>query len=285
LLTLVQPYPALLLRTRFERILVIADLHIGWEISLAERGIHVPSQTPKILKRLFGLIDLCKPTCLLLLGDVKHTIAKVGLEEWQDIPSFFEAVLKKVSDIKVILGNHDGNLEPLMPENVKLFPSTGIAIGDAGFFHGNAWPAPELLACQSLVMGHVHPTVVFKDPMGFRITAQIWVKAKLNGDLLAKAFLKNLGVQVKKEKNGDIVRLLRQKVNVRLKASELFIMPCFNNFLGGRSINRRGKNRYSRAVEYLGPVLRSGSVDFENAETYLLDGSFLGTVKQLKSLG
>lgn len=282
MLTPVQPYPALLLRTRTHRILVIADLHIGWEIALAQEGIHVPSQTPKILNKLLKLIDLCKPTGLLFLGDVKHTIAKVELEEWQDIPSFFEALLKKVGDIKVILGNHDGNLEPLLPENVKLLPSTGIAIGYVGFFHGNAWPAPELLTCRSLVMGHVHPTVAFNDPMGFRITAQVWVKAKLNGELLAKAFLKNLGVQV--EVNADAVKLLYQKVNVRLKASELFIMPYFNDFLGGRPINRSGRDRYPRSIEYLGPVLRSRSVDLDNAETCLLDGTFLGTISQLKSL-
>jgi len=264
--------------------LVIADLHIGWEIALAQEGIHVPSQTPKILAKLLGLIDLCKPTSLLLLGDVKHTIAKVELAEWQDIPNFFEALLKKVSDIKVVMGNHDGNLESLLPENVKLFPSTGIAVGEAGFSHGNAWPAPEVLSCRSLVMGHVHPTVAFKDPIGFRITAQVWVKAKINGELLAKAYLKSLGVQVDGKANANAVKLLYQKVNVRLRASQLFIMPYFSDFLGGRPINRSNGDRYPRAIEYLEPVLRSGSVDFDNAETYLLDGTFLGTVKQLKFL-
>jgi len=282
LLTPVQPYPALLLRTRNERILVIADLHIGWEVSLAQQGIHVPSQTPKMLNKLLQLINLCKPTSLLLLGDIKHTIAKVELEEWRDIPDFFEAVAKKVNDIQVILGNHDGNLEPLLPETVKLLPSTGMLLGDVGFFHGNAWPAPELLACRSLVMGHVHPTVAFRDPLGFRITAQVWVRAKLHGVQLARAFLKSLGAKV--DANTDAIKLLRQQVNVRLKASELFIMPCFNDFLGGRPINRSLRDRYPRSIEYLGPVLRSGSVDLDNAETYLLDGTFLGTINQLKSL-
>jgi putative SbcD/Mre11-related phosphoesterase len=263
--------------------LIVADLHIGWEVALAQEGIHVPSQTPKILKKLLQLIDLCKPKVLLFLGDVKHTIAKVELEEWQDIPDFFDALNKKVSDIRVILGNHDGNLEPLLPENVKLLPSTGTAVSNVGFFHGNAWPAPELLACRSWVMGHVHPTVVFRDPLGFRITAPVWVKTKLNAERLARAFLKNLGVRV--AVNVDAVKLLRQQVNVRLKASELFLMPCFNDFLGGHPINRNGRSGYSRSIEYLGPVLRSGSVDLDNAETYLLDGTFLGTVNQLKSLG
>lgn len=278
-----QPYPALLHRTQTQKILVIADLHIGWEVSLAQEGIHVPSQTPKMLTKLLQLIELCKPTTLLFLGDVKHTIAKVELEEWRDVPDFFETLLKKVNDIRVILGNHDGNLEPLLPENVKLLPSTGTAMANVGFFHGNAWPAPELLACRSLVIGHVHPTVAFRDPLGFRITAPVWVKAKINSEHLAKAFLKSLGV--KPRANVDAVKLLRQQHNVKLKASELFIMPCFNDFLGGRPINRSSQDRYARSIEYLGPVLRSKNVDLDNAETYLLDGTFLGTIKQLKRLG
>lgn len=283
MLSPIQPYPALLLRAHAERVLVIADLHIGWEVSLAQEGIHVPSQTPKMLSKLLQIIDLCNPTVLLFLGDVKHTIAKVALEEWRDIPDFFEALIKKVGDIRVILGNHDGNLEPLLPESVRLLPSTGTSIGGVGFFHGSAWPSPELLACRSLVMGHVHPTVAFRDPLGFRITAQVWVKARLNVERLARAFLKNLGVRVEAEV--QVVKQLRQQVNVRLRASELFIMPYFNDFLGGRPINKSGRGRYSGSIEYLGPVLRSGSVDLDNAETYLLDGTFLGTVSQLKSLG
>lgn len=282
MLTPVQPYPALLLRTRTQRTLVIADLHIGWEIALAHEGIHVPSQTPKMLNKLLQIIDLCKPSSLLFLGDVKHTIAKVELEEWRDVPEFFEALINKVNDIRVILGNHDGNLEPLLSEKVKILSSTGLALGDVGFFHGNAWPAPELLACRSLVMGHVHPTVAFRDPLGFRITAQVWVKAKVNNERLAKAFLKSLGVKV--DAKVDVAKLLLQRMQVRLKASELFIMPYFNDFLGGRPINRSSRDRYSRSVEYLGPVLRSGSVDFDNAETYLLDGTFLGTISQLRGL-
>jgi len=272
----------LLLRTRTQRTLVIADLHIGWEVALAQEGIHVPSQTPKMLNKLLQIIDLCKPSSLLFLGDVKHTIAKVELEEWRDIPDFFEALTNKVHDIRVILGNHDGNLEPLLPEKVKILPSTGIVEHNVGFFHGNAWLAPELLACRSLVMGHIHPTVAFRDSLGYRITAQVWVKAKLNGEKLIRAFLKSQGVKI--EANADVTESLRQHCHVKMKASEIFIMPCFNDFLGGRPINRSGHDRYPRSIEYLGPVLRSGGVDLDNAETYLLDGTFLGTVSQLRSL-
>jgi len=282
LLSPLPPHPAFLLRKGKERVLIIADLHIGWEVALAREGIHIPSQTPKIKNKLLKLVDLYKPTSLLLVGDIKHAIAKVELEEWRDIPDLFEALNRKVSDIKIVSGNHDGNLEPLLPPSVKIFPQTGISLWDVGFFHGNAWPAPELLQCKTLVIGHMHPTVMFRDPLGFRITAQVWVKAEVNKERLALAFLKGMGVQPKHDT--DPFKLLRQRFNVQFKVSELFIMPYFNDFLGGRPINRRIAERSAKSVEYLGPILRSRNVDIENAETFLLDGTFLGTVSQLRSL-
>jgi hypothetical protein len=34
----------------------------------------------------------------------------------------------------------------------------------------------------------------------------------------------------------------------------------------------------------IGPVLRSEAVDLDNAEIYLLDGTYLGTLNQLRRL-
>jgi len=100
------------------------------------------------------------------------------MQEWKDIPEFFEDINKQVSNIQIILGNHDGNLEPLLPETVKITAPTGASFGDVGLLHGHAWPAPELLECKSLVTAHAHPTVAIRDPMGFRMTKQVFVKAQ-----------------------------------------------------------------------------------------------------------
>jgi len=276
----VRPYPAMLLRGGTKRVLVVADLHIGWEVALTQKGIHVPSQTPKIIDKMLQLIESCKPTTLILLGDVKHTIAKAEMEEWRDIPDFFEALGKAIPNIQVIPGNHDGNLEPLLPEAVKILPLTGVALGDVGLFHGHAWPAPELLGCRSLITGHLHPMIAFRDPMGFQITRQVWVKAECDGTQLTKSLLKHLSVKIDK----DPAALLQDRFNVKLRSSKFFIMPSFNDFLGGQPINKSGASKTVKSRQFIGPVLRSGSVDTGNAEAYLLDGTFLGTVNQLRSL-
>jgi len=281
LITPASPFPALLLRRGSERVLAVADLHIGWEVSLAERGVHVPSQTPKMLDKMLQLIKLCRPTSLIFLGDVKHAIAKVVMGEWRDIPDFFETIGKKVPNIQVILGNHDGNLEPLLPKTVELLPSKGAVLWDVGFFHGHAWPAPELLGCRNLVTAHVHPMVAFRDPMGFRITRQVWVKATCNCVKLAGPLLKYMRIKV----DTDPVALLKKRFGVSVKSSSKFlIMPSFNDFLGGQTINKRALRKGVRSRAFIGPVLRCGSVDIDKAETYLLDGTFVGTVEQLRKL-
>ena len=275
-----RPHPALLLKRGPKRILVVADLHIGWEVRLAEQGIYVPSQTPKLQEKMLQLIQLYKPTRLLFLGDVKHAIAKVEMEEWRDIPDFFETLSEKIEDIQIIPGNHDGNLEPLLPETVKILPPTGIALGNVGLFHGHTWPAANLLNCSNLITAHVHPTVTFRDPLGFRITRQVWVKAPCNSMQLAKSMLKHL--RIKGDKNP--VLLLQEHSKVKLRSSQLFIMPSFNDFLGGQSINQKNLGKSGKSRAFIDPILRSKSINIDDAEVHLLDGTFLGTVKHLRNL-
>jgi putative SbcD/Mre11-related phosphoesterase len=276
LLRLIPNHPAILIKEDQRKTLVIVDLHIGWEMALSEKGIHVPTQTSRLLKKLKELISAYKPEKLLILGDVKHTVATAELSEWQDIPDFFNELKREIKEILVIRGNHDGNLEPLLPENIKVLSATGIAIGDVGFFHGHRWPSPVLLKCKTLVMGHVHPVVAFQDPAGFRITKQVWVKAKCNGIQLTKMLLQRHKIKI--EKNPE--ETLFKHYKIKPKTSNLFIMPSFNEFLGGKPLNK-GKSGKERIV---GPILRSEAVDMENAETYLLDGTYLGTLNQLKPL-
>jgi putative SbcD/Mre11-related phosphoesterase len=273
------PHPVALIRTRKTRTMVIADLHIGWEMALLERGIHVPTQTPRLLRKLTDLVSTYRPEKMLILGDVKHTVATAEMGEWHDVPDFFNELRRQVPEILIICGNHDGNLEPLLPEGIKLLPATGTAWGDVGFFHGHRWPTPTLLGCKTLVMGHVHPVVAFHDPAGFRITRQVWVKATCNSTQLTEALLQRHRIKVE----GNPRETLWKRYRIKPRTSQLFIMPSFNDFLGGRPLNESRPGREADARRIVGPMLRSDAVDVKGAETYLLDGTFLGTLDRLKT--
>jgi len=277
----VSPYPALLLRGSKDRILIIADLHIGWEVALSQQGIHIPSQTPKLVEKLEQIVHIVSPTELVILGDVKQAVAKVEPEEWRDVPEFLENAVRLVPNVKVVPGNHDGNLEPLTPRDVVILPASGtILLEDVALVHGHAWPSPELLGCSTLVMGHVHPVVVFSDPLGLRAMRQVWVKAECDETILAHSLLKRLRMKIEQPVKVEF----RERFNTEPKTSKCIIMPCFNDFIGGQPVNRKGSWARSRLKEeYIGPILRSQSVDIENAEVHMLDGTFLGRVSQLRA--
>jgi uncharacterized protein len=278
--SLLMPHPAALIKTETKKTLIIADPHLGWELSLQEKGIHVPSQTPKILKKLVSIFDEYKPDSLLILGDVKYTVMTSEPGEWHDIPEFFDEIKNNVHEIGIIRGNHDANLEPMLPESVEMHPATGVIVDDVGLFHGHKWPSPALLGCKTLVMGHLHPVVVFRDPAGFKLTRQAWMRVDCNAEALAKILLQKNRVKIK----GTIEETLKNHYGVNLRTEQMFIMPSFNDFLGGRPVNETRPRKELGAEALIGPVLRSDAVDVDNSELYLLDGTYLGTLNQLRAL-
>jgi putative SbcD/Mre11-related phosphoesterase len=278
--TLLMPHAAALVKTAKTRTLVIADPHLGWEIALQEKGIHVPSQTPKLLKRLVALLREYKPDALLVLGDVKYTVVASEPGEWHDIPDFFAEAKRYVGDISIVRGNHDANLEPMLPESIKIHPASGVVLGDVGLFHGHKWPSPALLACKTLVMGHLHPVVVFRDPAGFKLTRQVWMRAGCDAEALVRVLLQKHRVKVE----GSVAETLRRHYGVRLRTEQIFVMPNFNDFLGGRPVNETRPRKELGSEALIGPVLRSEAVDVDSAELYLLDGTYLGTMNQLRRL-
>jgi putative SbcD/Mre11-related phosphoesterase len=280
MLSLLWPHPVAQIKTEKTKTLLIADPHIGWELALQQKGIHVPSQMPKLLNKLTALLTKYKPFQLVILGDVKYTVVSSELGEWHDIPDFFGKLQNCVADIAVVRGNHDANLEPLLPENIELLPATGTVIGDVGVFHGHKWPSPALLGCKTLVMGHLHPVVVFRDPAGFKITAQVWMKANCDGEALAKTLLQKHGTKIE----GSVAATLKKHYNIKLKTEQVIIMPSFNDFLGGRPINETRPRREIGSGALIGPVLRSEAVDVDNSELFMLDGTYLGTLNQLRNL-
>ena len=269
------PWPALLYEERGEKTLIIGDLHLGYEMALAKEGINIPSQTFRLEKRLLEIIREIKPERLIMIGDVKHSIPNISLQEWTDIPKFFEDVKAEVEVVDVVPGNHDGDLEPLLPRGINLRDARGVLLGEenkVGVFHGHTWPSHELLAARYLVTAHNHPMVQFRDPSGFRMVKQAWVKAPCDEKALARKILEKLRMR----DEGNELRVLHERFGIKLEKMTLIIMPAFNDILGGVIVNRIG------IMRHIGPLGRSDVTDMNEAEIYLLDGTYIGLVKNLR---
>ncbi len=69
-----------------------------------EKGIHIPSQAWRISNELLKIVNKCDPNRIIFLGDVKHAISRISLEEWGAVPDFFENIQNMVKDLSVVAG-------------------------------------------------------------------------------------------------------------------------------------------------------------------------------------
>ena len=178
--------------------LVIADLHLGIEHELLQKGIRV-DQADEIVRRIERLLKITKAKKLLILGDVKHNVPFIKRVEEKIVPQ----VMRKISsmaNIFIIPGNHDGRLSDLLPSKITVLDPRGIMIGKTLFLHGHAKQKDS--KAQTVVIGHNHPLLKMKDELGAHYVEKVWVIGK------------------HKETGQKIV-----------------LMPAFSNLVGGVYIN------------------------------------------------
>ena len=107
--------------------LIITDIHIGFESTLASNEIFIGKNTSinETIDELSNVIDSEKPDALILLGDIKSSIKNISKSEWDEVPLFLKRIKQKC-DVILIPGNHDANIQRLVPENISMISSTGM---------------------------------------------------------------------------------------------------------------------------------------------------------------
>lgn len=235
-----------------ENALVIAELHLGLEHELYKKGITIPAQREKFQDILDKLLKLTHARTLIILGDTKHKVPGMSIREERELPKFLNYLKEKVKVI-LVKGNHDAEIERIVPEGIKICGSRGFKLGKYGFFHGHAWPSKKLMECDYLFMAHLHPAMEFMDKFGFRNVEQVWIRGRLDAERVREKY--------KIKKTGKI---------------NLIVMPTFNSLLGNIAVNKLiGK-------EYSGPMIIGKIMDMKKSKVYLLDGTLLGILEELK---
>ncbi len=228
-----------------KKLLVVADLHIGIESELREQGINTASQTQTMTNRLIALCEKYKPEEIIILGDIKHNIPSSTIQERKDVRNFLET-MQTHGIIHIIPGNHDGNIQNISPKDMIIHPSDGFIIENLGFVHGHRWPSKEIMQCDQIIIAHTHPTIMLTDRRGHKNFEPCWIK-------------------------GDFLKSKLKEKYPSSASPKILIMPAFNPLCGGIAANQEG---------ITGPIGKI--IDVKNAEVYLLDGSALGKVKDIK---
>jgi uncharacterized protein len=161
---------------KVQKVLVIADLHIGLEESLNRQGILMPRfQFEDILRNLHKLLEH-RPKTVVLAGDIKHEFGNISPQEWRDTLKVID-LLSKDAKVVLVKGNHDTFLGPVAKKR-------DLAIADHfsvdGYYvcHGDEIPKDrEFGKARTVIIGHKHPAITLKSgPRAESYKCYLWGK-------------------------------------------------------------------------------------------------------------
>lgn len=271
---------ALVIQGKNRRLLAVADLHIGFERAFLDAKIAIPNQSRSLLNRLLELVDQVKVSEVILLGDIKHQLTYMSFKDWTQVPHFLDRLQQKVRRVVVIPGNHDAGLRQVS-SGVFFASPRGLTVqtagGPIGLIHGHSWPLPRLFSAHSMIVGHVHPTIELQDASGLRMVEPVWLRARVDEEVLARSFLKSSGIPDK----GSPMETFRERFKTSFELEEVLIMPAFNRLLAGRPVNAMDHSK----APFIGPILKSGGVSLDDAEVFMLDATYLGELENLRTRG
>ncbi len=230
--------PALMLEGQ-KRHLIATDMHIGFESNMASNQIFIGKNTSinESIEQLLSLVDSESADDLVLLGDVKSSIKTISRNEWNEVPLFLKKLQEK-TDVILIPGNHDSNIQRLAPEGVTMISSVGLVVENALLTHGHTMPTENFSHVDKIIMGHVHP--VFFEEDSVLNGQRVWVSLRAEKEKLFPSA------------SGQI---------------EITIVPSFNRYFYATK-----KKTYKRSIS---PILERIK-DFSSAKIATLDGTIIG---------
>ncbi len=146
-----------------QKILVIADLHIGYEEALNKRGILVPrSQFEELKREITELLNRFKPKTIVINGDLKHEFGEISTQEWVDTTEILDLLLKRAK-VMLVKGNHDTILKPIAKKK-GLEIADFYCTGNICIMHGDKIRIERQVNDSNiLIIAHEHPAVSLRE--------------------------------------------------------------------------------------------------------------------------
>jgi len=143
-----------------EKILVISDIHMGFEESLNEEGFLIPRfQFKETVDRLKKILDSVKVSEIVINGDLKHEFGKISDTEWRYTIQLLDFLLTYSKKIILVRGNHDTILGPIAyKKGIKIV--NYYEVDDFLICHGDKIINSD---CKNVIIGHEHPAISLRN--------------------------------------------------------------------------------------------------------------------------
>jgi len=238
--------PALILEGERKN-LIVTDVHIGFESNMASNEIFIGKNSTinETIQELSDIIDSEKPDSVILLGDIKSSIKNISKNEWDEVPLFFKKIREKC-DVILIPGNHDANIQRLVPDNITMISSTGMVEENILLTHGHTLPSENFSHVDKIIMGHLHP--VFFQENSIINGQRVWVSIKTDKE------------NIFPNKTGEI---------------EITIIPSFNKYFYATH-----RKQYKKSIS---PIINKIN-EISKAKIITLDGTIIGNESNINQV-
>lgn len=186
-----------------EKIMIIADLHLGKIEHFRAAGINLPlAAATQTENRLVDLIEKHHPSRVIFLGDLFHSVQNQSYNTFQNTLSLFKNIT-----FDLVIGNHD-----IM--GMEEYTNLGISVYEELFIN-ELWlthePQDELKNGYYNLAGHIHPGITLKGKGRQKMTLPCFYFGINNGLLPAFGYFTGKAI-IKIEKKSDIFAIAEDKI-------------------------------------------------------------------------
>lgn len=200
---LLELYPQKAVFWKKEKMLLLADMHLGKVNHFRRSGIPVPVKAnDKNIEILIDLMWKTKPERVVCLGDLFHSHYNPEWEVFGEVVKHFTAV-----SFELVLGNHDIMSEQqYIRKGIKLYDK--MRINDFLFTHHPLETVPDHVYNLS---GHIHPSVQLNGKGKQSVTLACFHFGKSQGLLPAFGMFTGLA-RIEPQKDDKVFVIVENKV-------------------------------------------------------------------------
>ncbi len=159
--------------------LIISDVHLGYEDSMASQGVYLPRLQLRRARTIIDEGSAAGLRRLVINGDLKHVFERLTRGEKVEVSELVRyALAKGFDDIVLVRGNHDTFISPLLRDFGVEVLDDYLDLGNGVVLTHGHKVVEAVRTGVTVVIGHEHPSLEI-NLAGSKVKLQVLLRAPL----------------------------------------------------------------------------------------------------------